>query len=490
MSVSRNESLNILIGLEIHCQLTAVNTKLFCSCSSDYREKEPNSVICPVCMGLPGTLPVLSRSAIEKGMVLALALGCTPVTRLRFFRKNYFYPDLPKNYQITQYDKGGGSPLAYDGAIKISDSRSIQVTRVNLEEDPGRLTYQGSIQSSPYSLVDYNRAGVVLAEVVTAPDLRSPAEARAALEYVQSILEHLSSFDSSLDGSIRCDANVSLSGGHRIEVKNITSFKDVERALSFEITRQKGLLQKGITIKKETRHWDERRRITVSLRAKEDEAEYRYFPEPDLLPITISKKELSGLKATMPELPTAKAKRFTDEYGISLESANTLVRAKGFADLFEQSYKELKKNSDKLANLLSVDLLGVLNRSETDLADTKITSKQIVRLLKLELSGVIGGPVSKNLLMNLVKTGKLPDQITGEKTKITDKKLLDEAIRTAFKSAPKAVSDAKTNDNAVNYLLGLIMNLTNGRADPKEALSLIKIALENSSPESGQPKSQ
>ena len=478
MKLTEQEEYEILIGLEIHCQLTSVRTKLFCSCSSDYRERAPNSVICPVCMGLPGTLPVLSRSAIEKGIMLALALGCTPVTRLVFFRKNYFYPDLPKNYQITQYDKGGGSPLAYNGTIKLSEDRSISITRINLEEDPGRLIYQGSIQTSPYVLVDYNRAGVVLAEVVTAPELRTPKEARLALEAVQAILEHLGSFESSLDGSIRCDANISLSRGNRVEIKNITSFKDVARALTFEITRQRGFLNTGIPIKMETRHWDERRRITVSLRAKEEEAEYRYFPDPDLVPIQISNKEISELKAAMPELPDSRARRLVDEFGINNETARTLVRGKGLADLFEESSKEFK-NYDKLAHLLAADLLGVLNRSEIELNDTKITPEHIVRILKLEMNGVIGGPATRDLVIQIVKTGNLPSQIAKEKTKISDKKVLGAAIRKAFERAPEAVNDAMTNKNAINYLLGEVMSLTKGRADPKETLSLIKAAIRN-----------
>ena len=484
MSLTESREHEILIGLEIHCQLTSVQTKLFCSCSSDYREKEPNSVICPVCMGLPGTLPVLSRGAIENGIILALALGCTLETRLVFYRKNYFYPDLPKNYQITQYDKGGGSPLAYGGSIKISDDRSISITRINLEEDPGRLTYLGSIQSSPYALVDYNRAGIVLAEVVTEPEIKTPKEARNALEHVQTILEHLDSLDNTVEGTIRCDANISLSKGNRVEIKNITSFKDVERALSFEITRQRGLLNKGIPIKQETRHWDERRRITVSLRAKEEEADYRYFPDPDLVPIEISRMDLSELKARVSELPDSRASRLVGEFGINMETANTLVRGMGLADIFEESSTEFK-NYDRLAHLLSVDLLGVLNRLGLDLNESKITSEHVIRLLKLEANGNVSGQGLRDLLTKAVKTGNLPSQIDEGNTKITDKKLLEDAIRTAFRGAPQAVEDAKTNENAINFLLGAVLRLTKGRADPSETLSLIKESIRKSRSESG-----
>jgi len=273
----KNPASNVKIGLEVHVQLTSLKTKLFCGCSSDYRGKEPNTLVCPVCLGLPGSLPVLNRKAVEYAVMAALALNCKLSNRMLFFRKNYFYPDLPKNFQITQYDRAGGVPLAKDGYLYIEHEgrrKKIRISRVHLEEDPGRLVHLGPIDHSPYTLVDYNRSGIALLEIVTEPDIRSPREARVFLQKLRSILEHLGIFDGSLEGSLRCDANISLAGGTRVEVKNISSFKEVERALSFEITRQKGLLEKGIAVKRETRHWDETRRVTVSLRTKETEQDY------------------------------------------------------------------------------------------------------------------------------------------------------------------------------------------------------------------------
>ncbi|MCP8305136.1 MAG: Asp-tRNA(Asn)/Glu-tRNA(Gln) amidotransferase subunit GatB, partial [archaeon] len=300
--MSNVNSEEIKIGLEVHCQLTNLMAKLFCSCSSDYRGKEPNTHICPICMGMPGTLPVLNEKALEDATMVAIALNSNISDRMLFFRKNYFYPDMPKNFQISQYDKAGGVPFSLGGYIQI-DKKKIRIRRIQIEEDPGKLSYEGTIESSPSTLVDYNRAGIALIEIVTEPDIRSPKEARLFLEKLRSILEHLGVSDGSLEGAMRCDANISLKGGRRVEIKNISSFKEVERALNFEITRQKSFIERRIAVGQETRHWDEVRRITVSLRSKEEEQDYRYFPEPDLVPVTISKDHVREVKLKMPELP-------------------------------------------------------------------------------------------------------------------------------------------------------------------------------------------
>ena len=273
----------VKIGLEVHCQLTALKTKLFCSCSSDYRESEPNEKVCPVCFGLPGTLPVLNAKAVEYATMIALALNCTSRTAPLFYRKNYFYPDLPKGFQISQYDKAGGVPIASAGSVEVEGKR-VRITRIQLEEDPGKLTYEGTIDKSSYSLVDYNRAGIALVEIVTEPDIEDAREAKMFLEKLRSMIESLGVSDGELDGAMRCDANISLAGGARVEVKNISSFKEVEKALNYEILRQRTFSGNATS---ETRHWDERRSITIALRSKEEEQDYRYFPEPDLRAIVL-----------------------------------------------------------------------------------------------------------------------------------------------------------------------------------------------------------
>jgi len=257
--LSELKKLEVKIGLEMHCQLTILKTKLFCGCSANYRRKEPNTFVCPICLGIPGSLPKTNEKAIKSAVMVALALGSKISDRMFFFRKNYFYPDMSKNFQISQYDRAGGVPLGIGGCVSITvnhGSKEIRIRRLHLEEDPARLVHLGPIDTSPYTLIDYNRSGIALIEIVTEPDLTSPKEARILLQKIRSILEHLGVSDGSLEGAMRCDANISIMGGPRVEVKNISSFKEVERALSFEIIRQRDLMTRKIHVKQETRHWD------------------------------------------------------------------------------------------------------------------------------------------------------------------------------------------------------------------------------------------
>ncbi|TLN15038.1 Asp-tRNA(Asn)/Glu-tRNA(Gln) amidotransferase subunit GatB, partial [bacterium] len=316
--------LKVKIGLEVHCQLTNLKSKLFCSCSADYRQSGPNTHICPVCMGVPGTLPIVNRKAVDDAVLIALALNMEISPKTLFYRKNYFYPDMPKNFQISQYDKAGGIPIAKSGSIQLDGGKIVHITRLQLEEDPGKLSYEGTIETSRAALVDYNRAGIALVEIVTEPDMSSPREARIFLQKLRSILEHLSVSSGELEGSMRCDANISIAGGTRVEIKNISSFKEVERALNFEITRQRNLLRKGMRVGREARHWDETRRITISLRVKEEEEDYRYFPEPDLVPVVITPEQIESEKAAMPELPESHKERLMAQYGISQQNAEVL----------------------------------------------------------------------------------------------------------------------------------------------------------------------
>ena len=477
-----NTQNRVRIGLEIHTQLTSLRTKLFCPCSSDYRDKDPNNLVCPVCLGIPGALPVLNKKAVEFAVMAALALNCKISKRMFFFRKNYYYPDMPKNFQISQYDRAGGVPLAVDGFLHFDINKKrkkIRISRVHLEEDPGRLVHLGPIDQSPYTLVDYNRSGIALLETVTDPDLTSPKEARIFLQKLRSILEHLEIFDGRLEGAMRCDANISITGGTRVEIKNISSFKEVERALSFEIMRQKDLLEKELAVERETRHWDEMRRITITLRTKEEEHDYRYFPEPDLVPITITKKFIEEIENQMPELPEARIQRFVTTYSIPQYDAEVLVGDKALADFFERCVK-LHNRPKEVSNWMMSDLLRYLYENNLELSESKITPERLVEMIKLIDDGVISGKIGKKILPEMVLTGRYPWQIVEEKglVKITSREKLEKTADRVFAENPKAVRDALVDEKAVHFLVGQLMRATKGKADPQLANQIIRERLE------------
>ena len=468
----------VRIGLEVHVQLTSLKTKLFCGCSSDYKGKDPNSMVCPVCFGIPGALPVLNEKAVEYAVMAALALNAKVSERMFFFRKNYYYPDMPKNFQISQYDQAGGVPLAVDGCLSIDvgkKRKKVRIGRVHLEEDPGRLVHQGAIDTSPYTLVDYNRSGITLLEIVTDPDLDSPKEARIFLQKLRSIMEHLGIFSGKLEGSMRCDANISLTGGTRVEVKNISSFKEVERALGFEIMRQKNLVKKGLSIQHETRHWDETRRVTISLRMKEEEHDYRYFPEPDLVPVVITNDFVEDVKKKMPELPESRISRFVEAYSLPKYDAQVLVSDKALADFFEKTVK-LYDRPKEVSNWMMGDLLRNLNENNLELTESKITPELLVEMIKLIEDGIISGKIGKRVLPEIVLTGKQPSQIIKEKglVKISSREELQGIVEKVFSEHPKCVEDALAEENAVHFLVGQLMRRTKGKADPQLANKLIQ----------------
>jgi aspartyl-tRNA(Asn)/glutamyl-tRNA(Gln) amidotransferase subunit B len=409
-------------------------------------------------MGLPGSLPRLNKRVIELALRIALALNCEipPVTN--FFRKNYFYPDNPKNFQITQYDKAGGSPIARNGFLDSWQGR-VRIRRIQIEEDPGKLSYDGNIVSSPYALVDYNRAGIALTEIVTEPDLKNPRHAREFLYKLRSILEHIGVSDGSLEGSIRADANVSLSGGKRVEIKNVSSFKEVDRALNFEITRQK-TLPGGVM---ETRHWDEVRRVTVTLRIKEGEEDYRYFPEPDLSPVTISAQLIEDVKRQMPELPDQRRARFVKEFQVSDEIAKILTSEKAIADFFEEVLS-LQPSPKIIGAWLAVDIPGYLKRQGLDFKEMSVNSSHVAELAKELAGGKISNKVAKSILMKLLSDGGNPRKYLETEAE-QEPESLQEIIGKVFDVNSDAVGEAQQNPKVIDFLIGQVMKETRGRGD-------------------------
>src|SRR5919202_1362809 len=475
------------IGLEIHCQLTGTKSKLFCSCSCNYRGITPNANTCPICCGLPGTLPLLNKKAIEFAAMITLALGCKIPKEIAFYLKNYFYPDLPKNFQLTQYNAYGITSIGVDGKLEYGDSKSARIRRVQLEEDPGRLIYEsGSMDTSVYTLIDYNRAGVPLVEIVTEPDFTDPKDVRVFLNKITLIIEHLGICDTKLEGSVRCDANVSVGSGNRGEIKNINSFADVENALKFEITRQRTLVSKEIKVKAETRHWDDARKVTKESRTKEEEQDYRYFPEPDIPVVTLGDEFDSIVKHSMPELPYARKQRFIS-YGLKDHVAQVLIDNKDMADFFESANK-VYSSPKEIANWIVTDLMGFVDERQQKVvngslfAGLEIKPEHVADLAKLVDEQMVNRATAKQILGQVVKTGEMPSQVVKKMrvSKIDDKNVLAESIESVFKAEQSAVQDAKRNPNAANFLLGKVMQMTKGRADPKAALEMIQKRLTES----------
>jgi aspartyl-tRNA(Asn)/glutamyl-tRNA(Gln) amidotransferase subunit B len=464
------DEVGVMIGLEIHVQLNKLNTKIFCGCPLDYHDDEPNTHTCPVCLGLPGSLPVINRKAVEYSIKVGLALGCYIEEHTQFYRKNYYYPDLPKGFQITQYDY----PIASRGYINIEGEDGevrIRINRAHMEEDPGRLVHEGgSIERSKYTLIDYNRSGVALLEIVTEPDIRSPKEARRFLDKLRNILEYLDVVDTTLEGSMRVDANISLSGGSRSEVKNISSHKGAERALLFEIVRQKNLLRRGGKVVQETRHFDEARGVTVSLRTKEEAHDYRYFPEADLVSLRVA-DWAPGIAKTLPELPDARRERFVSQYGITDDHAKSLTSEKKVADFYEQVAAEV---DSKLAAVWIADVLkGELNYR--DLGIDAFASANMVKLVKLLAGDQITEQSGVEVIRTILDEGGTPDEVVAEKGLLkAGGDLVTAAVEEAITENPQAVEDYRSGkQEAVNFLMGQVMKKTKGRADAKEVRKMI-----------------
>ena len=460
------------IGLEIHCQLTNLKSKLFCSCKANYREFEINENICPICMGLPGSLPRLNQEAVKKATLIAMALNCSTPNKIAFFRKNYFYPDLPKNFQITQLNIYGDTSIGGAGSIMVGDKK-INITRIQLEEDPGRLIYEGSSSKNQITLVDYNRAGTPLVEIVTEPDFENPKHVREFLNILSDLLENLGVSDPSLEGAMRADANVSIEGGKKVEVKNIGSFHDLEKAVHFEITRQNSLHSRDIEIVQETRHWDDKRKITISSRSKEEELDYRYFLEGDIPWITIDPEIQQKLKLEMPESISSKKERYVSKYNIPPQVADVLSSDKFYSELFDQSHTE--SNAKEIANIITTDLMGLVDTREKR-EESKITSTHLRDLADSIQSEKISRISAKNALHEILKTGKSVAVVISELDlgAVSNESELADIIKEVIASEPEAVEQAKSNPQTINYLVGKIMQKTKGKADPKLSLDLLK----------------
>jgi aspartyl-tRNA(Asn)/glutamyl-tRNA(Gln) amidotransferase subunit B len=422
-------------------------------------------------MGLPGTLPRLNQKAIEKATLIAMALNCGTPEKIAFFRKNYFYPDLPKNYQITQLNIYGDTSVGGSGMIMVGDKK-IRITRIQLEEDPGRLIYEGSSSKNQITLVDYNRAGTPLVEIVTEPDFENPKQVREFLNILSDLLENLDVSDPSLEGAMRADANVSIEGGNKVEIKNIGSFHDLEKAVHFEITRQESLHSREIPISQETRHWDDKRKITISSRSKEEELDYRYFLEGDIPWIRIGKNIQEKLKSEMPESISSKKERYITKYGIPDQVADVLSSDKFYSDLFDKSHNE--KNAKEVANIITTDLMGLVDTREKREA-SKLNSTHLLDLADSIQSGKLTRNSAKNALYEMVKSGKELSKVISELDlgNVSDTNELLKIIKIVISEEPQAVEQAKSNPQTINFLVGKVMQKTKGKADPKLTLDLL-----------------
>ncbi|CAI8033722.1 Aspartyl/glutamyl-tRNA(Asn/Gln) amidotransferase subunit B [Geodia barretti] len=481
-----------VIGLEVHVQLRT-QSKMFCSCRADYQSAPVNSRVCPVCLGLPGALPVINRRAVEYTVMTGLALNCDIPRLTKFDRKNYPYPDLMKGYQISQYDL----PLAIDGRLQIeteAETKAVGVTRVHLEEDVAKLQHFPA-DSGGYSLVDVNRSGVPLMEIVSEPDMRSAEEARAYLTTLHSLLQYLGVSTANMqDGSFRCDANISLRPagseefGNRTEIKNMNSFRSVFQALNFEIERQRRVLEGGGRVVQETRGWIEGRAVTVSQRSKEDAHDYRYFPEPDLPPLDIDPVWVEEIRGRLPELATQRCARFQQDYGLSEYDARLLTDSKAMADYFETavclqalSGDALNSHAKQVSNWMLGDLSGLLNQDNRDISESPVSPESLVELIGLVGDGIISVTMGKTVLEEAYNTGGKPRRIVEERgyTQISDTSAVEPAVFEALEANPRAVADyLGGKESAAKFLVGQVMKITRGQAKPDLVNQLVTAALD------------
>ncbi len=464
-----------VIGLEVHAQLNT-KSKIFCSCSTTFGQ-EPNSNLCPICAGYPGVLPVLNEQVLRKSIMTGLALNCKIASFSRFARKNYFYPDLPKNFQVSQYEL----PICYDGHIVIQTEngpKRIGITRAHMEEDAGKLIHSGY----GYSQVDLNRTGVPLLEIVSEPDIRTPDEAKEYMQMLCTILKYLDVCDGNMEeGSLRCDANVSIRPvgqkefGTKAEVKNINSFNFVKKALEYEIQRQIELIEDGGKVVQETRLFDSNRNVTESMRSKEQAHDYRYFPEPDLVPIEVSEEYIEDIRKTLPELPTARCERFVKEYAIPEYDAQILTVTRPTADYYEEAVK-LHNNPKAISNWIMAELLRECSGKERAVSDFPLQTKQLAELVKLIDNQTISGKIAKNVFTDILRTDIMPEAYVKEKglVQITDTAAIETMIDGVIAANPNAVAEYKGGkEGAINSLVGQAMKASKGKANPQIVRELL-----------------
>ena len=475
-----NEKYEAVIGLEIHVQMDT-ETKMFCGCRVEFGA-EPNTNVCPVCLGMPGALPVINKKAVEYAIRASLALNCEVHEESVFARKHYFYPDLPKNYQISQYEK----PLATNGWVEIrlpnGERKRIRIRRLHIEEDAGK-----TIHREGKSYVDFNRAGTPLMEIVTEPDIRTPEEARIFLEKLRNIMRYAGVSKADMEkGQLRCDINVSVRPkgsdklGTKVEIKNVNSFRFVQKALEYEIERQIKVLEEGGVIVQETRTFDPQTGKTYTMRLKEEAEDYRYFPDPDLLPLRISKELVEKIRNTMPELPDQRFERLIKDYGLSEYEAGILVNYKEVGDFFEEAVKHFNEPKG-IVNWLINDLLGLLKEKGLSVEESPVRPQHLAELVKLIKENVISTKIGKEVIKEMVETGKSPSQIVEEKglKQITDEGAIKQLVKKIFERHPKELERLKNGEEKlIGFFVGQVMKETKGKANPqvvnKVIMELIK----------------
>lgn len=468
---------DIKIGLETHVQLDT-NTKLFCSCPNTFTEDEPNTNVCEVCLGHPGSKPQLNKKVLTQSLKTGLALNCKINENVFFSRKTYFYPDMSKNYQITQYE----IPVAQNGEItvKVEDREiEVRIKRVHIEEDPAKLKHKGGdISDSDYTLVDYNRSGKPLLEIVTKPDFKSPKEAREYLKQLEKMLEYLGLYESESEYSLKTDANISRDGGERVEVKNITGTKDIEKALSYEATRQKQMIRRGREVKQETRSYNQSMSSTQKLREKESERDYGYIFDPDLTRQELTAKKQREIEEKLPELPQQKYERFKQQYELEDKLSESLISESKLAEDFERLSEEFE--SKLVASWLTGDLKKVLNYNDFTYENSPVKLSWIKSILELKTKDEITDRNAEELLRAVVEESKSPETILEEKDLLKeDDAEIEKQIEKVLEKNNSAIKDYENGDKeALNFLVGQVMQETQGKADPRESRELIKQKLE------------